>query len=75
MADGNGSPVTWRELNLLHKTIEQRFNALEGDIAEIKWGMNLVLENKRQRMRAWGPPIIAALISTAIALPIALMTH
>lgn len=75
MAQTNGSPVTWRELNLLHETVKQRFDALEGDVAEIKWGMNLVLENKRARWRAWGPPIIAAFLSASVAVPIAMLAH
>ena len=68
----NGSHVTWRELNLLREGINERFDNLDADIQEIKWAMNLVLENRKQRWRAWGPPLVAALVAAAVSLPVAL---
>ena len=40
MAEGNGSPVTWRELNLLRETINERFDGLEDKI-------ELLVENRK----------------------------
>lgn len=71
MGEGNGSPVTRAELAAHIKGIDEHFDTIGADIAEIKWGMNLVLENKRQRFRAWGPPLVAALIAAAVSVPVA----
>ena len=36
MAEGNGASVTWRELNLLRETINERFDNLEESVESIK---------------------------------------
>lgn len=73
--EANGSPVTRAELAAHIKGIDEHFDTIAADIAEIKWGMNLVLENKRQRFRAWGPPIVSALVAVAVSVPVALYAH
>lgn len=62
MAEANGSLVTWRELNLLRETIDQRFDRIEA-----------LLEDRRTRSRIWLPPVLAALVSAGIALPVAFL--
>ena len=42
MTESNGTHVTWRELNLLRETIDERFDGLEKAIARIE----LKLETK-----------------------------
>lgn len=71
----NGSPVTRAELAAHIKGIDEHFDTIAADIAEIKWGMNLVLENKRQRMRAWGPPLVAAGVAVLVSLPVVVFVH
>lgn len=75
MGEGNGSYVTWRELNLLREGIDKGFEELGADISEIKWSMNLVLENRKQRFRAWGPPLLAAIVAASVSLSVALLIH
>lgn len=75
MTEGNGSPVTRAELAAHIKGIDEHFDTIQADIAEIKWSMNLVLENKRQRFRAWAPPLIAALIAASVSVPVAVFLH
>lgn len=73
--EANGSPVTRAELAAHIKGIDEHFDTIAADIAEIKWGMNLVLENKRQRMRAWGPPLLSAIVAVAVSVPAAIWIH
>lgn len=73
MADGNGTSVTWRELNLLRETIDAKFAALSDDLSDIKEFIALSSEAKRADRRAWLPPLVAACVSAGIALPLALL--
>lgn len=81
MTETNGSPVTRAELAAHIKGIDNHFDSVEADVAEIKWGIRGIVEElKRQRdfresdrtgrFRAWGPPLIAALIAALISLPV-----
>lgn len=69
MSEHNGSHVTWRELNLLRETIDTRFDDLEAGIVRIE----RKLTDRKQAWRAWGPALIAALISSGIAFPVAFL--
>lgn len=73
MTGTNGNSVTRAELAAHIKGIDARFDTVEADLAEIKWGINVVLETRRTRWRAYAPGIIAALIAALV--PVALLTH
>lgn len=64
MSEGNGDHVTWRELNLLRQTIDERFDHIEE-----------LLEDRKVRSRYWFPPLLAALVSAVIAIPVAALIH
>lgn len=67
MADTNGSPVTRAELAAHIKGIDEQFHTIAADISEIKWSMHLVLENRKQRFLAWGPPLVSACIAATVS--------
>jgi hypothetical protein len=75
MSADNGNYVSRAELAAHIKGIDEHFDTISADIQEIKWSMNLVLENKRQRWRAWGPPILAAVIAGVVSLAVALIFY
>lgn len=67
--------MTRAELAAHIKGIDEQFHTITADIAEIKWGMNLVLENRRARVRAWVPPLLAATVAASVSLSVALLIH
>lgn len=56
----NGTHVTWRELNLLRQTLDERFDRIEE-----------LLEDRKTRFRVWFPPVIAALVAGGVSFPLA----
>ena len=83
MAEGNGSShVTRAELAAHIKGIDERFHTVAEDVTEIKGLIEGIYQTFRAerrdrsaRMRAWGPPLVAALIAAVVSVPLALFIH
>lgn len=81
MESSNGSHVTWRELNLVLKPLTE-------DVSEVKRDVKMLLNgqlaaaavaatrtDRASKLRAWGPPIVASLIASAVSLSIAAFVY
>lgn len=78
----NGSSVTRAELAAHIKGIDERFLAVHEDFKEIKVLIEGIYQtfraerrDRKAKWRAWGPPLVAALIAVFVSLPVALLTH
>lgn len=65
--EGNGTPVSRAELAAHIKGIDEHFDAIEDSILRIEE----LLKDRKNSFRAWMPPLVAALVSAGVALPIA----
>jgi hypothetical protein len=82
MTEPNGGHVSRAELAAHIKGIDQRFQDVAADIVEIRYGITGIVDamarakqDRVSRLRAWGPPLLAALVSASVALPVALLLH
>lgn len=75
MAEGNGSPVTWRELNLVVEPIKEDVAEIRKDVKSLLGGqaraegVEIATNEDKVNARAWLPPLLAAVISAGISLP------
>ena len=75
MAEGNGTPVTWRELNLVVDPIKEDVQEIKKDVKRLVHGqataagIELVAKEDREDKRAWLPPVIAAVVAGLISVP------
>jgi hypothetical protein len=75
LAEGNGTPVTWRELNLVVDPIKEDVSEIKQDVKRLvrgqatAAGVELVAKEDRDNKRAWLPPVIAALVAGLISVP------
>ena len=75
MAEGNGSPVTWRELNLVVEPIKTDVSEIKEDVKRLLGGqaraagLELAHREDKADRRAWLPIIIAALIGALVSTP------
>jgi hypothetical protein len=75
LAEGNGTPVTWRELNLVVDPIKDDVKEIKEDVKRLvrgqatAAGIELVAKEDRDDRRAWLPPLMAALVAGLISVP------
>ena len=75
MSEGNGTPVTWRELNLVVEPIKEDVQEIKQDVKRLvrgqatAAGIELVAKEDREDKRAWLPPVIAAVVAGLISVP------
>lgn len=81
MAESNGSPVTWRELNLVVGPIQRDIGEIKSDVKRLLGGqataagVELATREDREDRRAWLPILFATLISLAVTVPVAVLVH
>jgi hypothetical protein len=77
----NGSHVTWRELDLVLKPLTSDVAEVKGDVKMLLAGQltaAAIATNRAQRVskwRAWGPPLVAALIAGIVSAGIAAIVY